>query len=141
MQYAGFQGEFYRFPRHYLCNIGMCALQFLSEAMTGYFEIHEEHEGLAVRLRPTGELDLGSAPALRRRLAELCSDGRLVWLDLSGLEFMDSNGIHILLDAFEDAGAHGWHFALDAALSPPVARLFELTDLQPVFGTRAMSCN
>ena len=45
-----------------------------------------------------GELDLATAPELAQRLEELAATGqREVTVDLSGLEFLDSQGIHVLL--------------------------------------------
>ena len=52
--------------------------------------------GSRVTLR--GELDLGSAPQLEQALG--ATNGRVV-LDLSGLTFMDSTGVRVLLEAAE----------------------------------------
>jgi anti-sigma B factor antagonist len=100
--------------------------------MPAYFEIQETYDGDWVRLRLTGELDLGSAPVLRHRLAELRAEKRLVRLDLSGLEFMDSGGIHLLIGAFNDAREDGWQLAIDSALYPQVHRLFRLAALDSI---------
>jgi anti-sigma B factor antagonist len=55
--------------------------------------------GARVALR--GELDLGSAPQLRRALEAAGDD---VVLDLRGLTFMDSTGVRVLLEAAERGG-------------------------------------
>lgn len=96
---------------------------------TPYFQIHEAHDGDWICLRLTGELDLATAPALRRRLAQLRDANRPVRLDLSGLEFIDSSGIHLLFAALDDASTHFWQLAIEPGLAPPVARLFKLTGL------------
>lgn len=100
--------------------------------MPAYFEIHEAYDGEQVRLRLTGELDLASAPVLSHRLAQLRSEQRPVRLDLSGLEFMDSSGVHLLVGAFHEARADGWQLAIDSALSPQVDRLCKLTGLDHI---------
>ena len=55
--------------------------------------------GSRVTLR--GELDLGSAPQLEQALG--ATNGRVV-LDLSGLTFMDSTGVRVLLEAAARGG-------------------------------------
>jgi anti-sigma B factor antagonist len=50
------------------------------------------------RLTLRGELDLGTAPQLEQALADANGD---VLLDLSGLTFMDSTGVRVLLEAAE----------------------------------------
>jgi anti-sigma B factor antagonist len=99
-----------------------------------YFEIHEVQDGACLTLRLTGELDIGSVPVLRRRVEELRAEKRSVRIDLSGLEFMDSSGIHVLVGAIENARADGQEFAVQPSLSPQVKRLFELTRLATLIG-------
>ena len=54
----------------------------------------------ATTLALGGELDLVSSPALDRTLdAVLASDAELIVVDLRGLEFMDSTGLHVLVKA------------------------------------------
>jgi len=85
--------------------------------------------GSRVTLR--GELDLGSAPQLEQALAAV--DGEVV-LDLSGLTFMDSTAVRVLLETAEQRGR-------DLRIVPPpggdarvtieetgIARLLPLTD-------------
>jgi anti-sigma B factor antagonist len=47
----------------------------------------------------TGELDLASAPLLRRALRDARSYARVVVLDLRELTFMDGSGVHVILEA------------------------------------------
>lgn len=52
----------------------------------------------AAWVHAAGELDLATAPQLAQTLREaLCA--RLVVLDLRELTFMDSSGVHVILDA------------------------------------------
>lgn len=51
-------------------------------------------------LAATGEIDIASAGALRQALASAAESGAAeIWLDLSGVEFMDSTGLTALVDA------------------------------------------
>jgi anti-sigma B factor antagonist len=75
----------------------------------------------------TGELDLGSAERVQQELgrAQADDEGPIV-LDLSGLTFIDSTGLRVIIEANERlaAGESGW------AIVPgpePVHRVFELT--------------
>jgi anti-sigma B factor antagonist len=81
-----------------------------------------------VRVRPVGALDAATAPVLRAEVDELRAAGfRHVLLDLSGLEFMDSSGVHLALAL--DAAARSDGFTLALVPGPaPVQRIFELTN-------------
>jgi anti-sigma B factor antagonist len=46
-----------------------------------------------------GEVDLGSAPLIADAVDEAMDSGALeLWLDLSPVEFMDSTGVHLLVE-------------------------------------------
>lgn len=71
-----------------------------SSSPTGLLDVHVSGEESRVILRVRGELDLSSAHQLNQelRLAEL-SEAREIVVDLGGLSFMDSSGLHVLLRA------------------------------------------
>ena len=50
-------------------------------------------------VRATGELDVASAPELERVLDEAQTRARLVVLDLRDLAFIDTSGVHVIVDA------------------------------------------
>jgi anti-sigma B factor antagonist len=89
----------------------------------------EHHNSGAQALELTGELDVASAPALRERLAEIATRGRgpLV-IDLTRLEFIDSTGLSVLLNAKRRLTRRGRGFAL---VCPPghIRRILEVTQL------------
>jgi anti-sigma B factor antagonist len=66
-----------------------------------------------VWIRPVGELDLVSAPDLRRDVRELIDVGfdRLV-IDLRGVSFLDLTGLRLLLDLARGAREDGWRLSL-----------------------------
>jgi anti-anti-sigma factor len=77
-----------------------------------------------------GELDPHSADSLAETLHELGSDDgmRRVVLDLSGVSFIDSSGLRVLLSADEELAAGGAKLVLRSP-SEAVHRLLEITDL------------
>ena len=73
-----------------------------------------------------GDLDIATSPQLVRTLREALSQARLVVLDLRELAFMDSAGVHAIVDASTRARQAGRQLVL---LRGPahVDRLFALT--------------
>jgi anti-sigma B factor antagonist len=95
-------------------------------------DIEEERSGGSdARLRLAGELDLGTAPALRERLDGLTGDGRAVRIDLSGLDFMDSTGVSLLIAASQQARDDGWRLEL-VRPQGEAWRVIELTGIADV---------
>lgn len=78
-------------------------------------------------LAATGELDIATAPALEERALAALGRGPVV-LDLSGLDFIDSTGVKMLLDMREAARREDGRWWL--VCSAPVTRVIELADLQ-----------
>jgi anti-sigma B factor antagonist len=85
--------------------------------------------GDVVVVAAEGELDFVSAPELRAAL-EAVSDGKRVVLDLSGLSFMDSSGLGVLVSLRQRQPELSVRVA---GASPRVAQLFTLTRLDAVF--------
>jgi anti-sigma B factor antagonist len=83
----------------------------------------------AITLTLRGELDLVSVPALEQAMeGQAQQDVELIVLDLRGLEFMDSTGLHALLRITNSSHDSGRRFALIRG-PDQVHRLFELTGL------------
>jgi anti-sigma B factor antagonist len=79
-----------------------------------------------VRLRLIGELDLATAPILETRITELREAGyRHILLDLRGLLFIDSTGLHVILRHDAEARRDGFSLALLSG-SPEVQRVFDI---------------
>lgn len=76
---------------------------------------------------PAGECDLANATALRTCLCRMLNRWqRPVVVDLSGLTFMDSSGLHALLAAYRRATQLQCQLVL-AAPPPPVAKVLDMT--------------
>lgn len=86
----------------------------------------KQADGLTLAVR--GEVDLASAPALERELRDAETSARRIVVDLAGLEFMDSTGIHALMDAHARAKSNGHKLVL-THLPAQVQRLFNLTGI------------
>jgi anti-sigma B factor antagonist len=77
------------------------------------FEIKREHRAGQDRLLIAGELDMASAERLDDTIGALVRQGtRELVLDLSGLSFVDSSGLRLLLLLNDRAAADGWRLAL-----------------------------
>jgi anti-anti-sigma factor len=87
-------------------------------------EITESRADGAVVVALHGELDLASADRVSARLGALRDAGQPVVLDLDSLEFIDSSGLRVILQAAEDSRRGGWPFHLTAG-SEPVRRLLD----------------
>jgi anti-sigma B factor antagonist len=94
-------------------------------------------ESDVVVLAITGEVDLGSAPALKTALNELLTDTpqRGIILDFSGLSHLDSTGLAVFIGFRRRL--HPGRRLLVAAASPYVMRLLKLTGLDGAFDTFA----
>lgn len=83
-------------------------------------------------LHVRGDLDATGAPVLRARLVETMeSDSRRVVVDLSGVDFVDSLGLSMLVAAHRRAEELGieLHLASPSAASRRVLEITRLTDL------------
>ena len=76
-----------------------------------------------------GELDLAFAGELSARLAELRDRGEPVILDLDQLEFIDSGGLRVLLQAAQESREGEWSFRVTRG-SAAVVRLLRGAGLE-----------
>lgn len=92
----------------------------------------ERRDGHAV-LHLTGELDVGGAPRVREALMAAIEAGeRHVVVDCSGLDFLDSTGIGVLVAARTRARAAGGSLLLTGA-PPALERLLAVTGVDSLF--------
>jgi anti-anti-sigma factor len=71
----------------------------VAEPIDGWLIEVTRHDGRAV-VQVCGELDLNTAPQLRDALTELLDGGATeLIVDLSGVSFLDSSGINVLIRA------------------------------------------
>jgi anti-sigma B factor antagonist len=84
-------------------------------------------DGRAV-VRVSGELDLLTAPELEAALEPLRAERADIELDLSELDFIDSTGVHLVLQTYQASRRGGWELVLSGA-GAEVRRAFELVGL------------
>ncbi|MDG9702598.1 STAS domain-containing protein [Streptomyces sp. DH37] len=83
-------------------------------------------------LHPVGEIDLHTAPALADAVREVTGPWRELVVDLSGVSFMDSAGLHALIGLSKCCRERGGRLAL-TGVREQSARLLDLTGLSGVF--------
>ena len=85
-----------------------------------------------------GEIDLATAPELRRQLEELAdSDLSTLTVDLSGVTFIDSSGLGVLVGFSQRLREQNRHEILIlAGLQGPVRKVFDITGLGEHFQVR-----
>ena len=80
-----------------------------------------------------GEIDLHVSPRVSQKLADMIKQkpSRVI-IDLSGVTYIDSSGLAILISAMQDVEDYGGRFAI-AGLQENVRTIFETARLDKVF--------
>jgi len=73
-----------------------------------------------------GEIDLSTVAALRHEVDAAREESVTVLLDLSGVTFIDSTGLHLLLEASQSSALSDWAFFV-VRPSEVVQRLIEVS--------------
>ena len=98
------------------------------------FELDEEQRDPDTRvISVAGEIHVTTAPEFSQRLNDAISAGtRGVVIDMSGVEFIDSTGLSVLLNGLRRVTRSDGRLAL-VVTNPTVLRLFEITKLDSTF--------
>ena len=92
-------------------------------------DITAEGERRVVALR--GELDLDTSHRFTRELERACAGGgREIVLDLAGLEFMDSLGLHAILRGRAYCEKRGFRYSMSPNLPERVQRVLTVAGLE-----------
>jgi anti-sigma B factor antagonist len=95
-------------------------------------EAERRDDGVGV-VRLTGEVDMYTAPQLKQSMLGLIDDGAAkVVIDLSGVTFIDSTALGVLIGGVRRLHAAGGAMALVVA-TRPVGRVLSITGLDRVF--------
>lgn len=97
-------------------------------------EVAVQSVGSHAVVQIAGELDAYTAPKLRGELTDLTSKHQhTLVLDVSGISFIDSSGLGVLVGAFKRARTHSGAVCL---LSPDarMRKMLRITGLERVFG-------
>jgi anti-sigma B factor antagonist len=90
----------------------------------------EEQGALVIAFE--GEVDLEHSPKAREVLLGGIDEGKNVFVDMSGVTYIDSSGVASLVEGFQRAKTQGSTFAL-VAVNPAALRVLELARLDRVF--------
>jgi anti-sigma B factor antagonist len=102
-------------------------------AVNGAFAAEESRNGSTVRLYLRGELDMATRARVESALMRAeDSSASVIEVDLGGLTFMDSSGVHVALDARRRSREKGHSLVLLEG-SESVQRVFELTGTAQLF--------
>jgi anti-sigma B factor antagonist len=97
------------------------------------FDLDVERVGDVPIVVVMGDVDLYTAPALREQLVLLTESGEhRVIVDLSGVTFLDSMGLGVLVGAKKRAARHDGGIDL-VVQTPEIRRIFEITMLDEIF--------
>jgi anti-sigma B factor antagonist len=98
------------------------------------FELAEEQHDADTRvISVSGEIHVTTAPEFSQRLNDAIAAGtRGVVIDMSGVEFIDSTGLSVLLNGLRRVTRADGRLALVVS-NPTVLRLFEITRLDSTF--------
>jgi len=90
----------------------------------------EIEKGIA-NIAVSGELDLSNAAELEKVLLETeqVQGVERIWLDIGELEFIDSSGIAILVEAINRSSSDSNRLRLTGSPSPEVRRVIEITGI------------
>ena len=92
--------------------------------------LREEQGSLVIAFE--GDVDLEHSPKAREVLLDGIGQGRNVFVDMSGVTYIDSSGVASLVEGFQRAKTQGSTFAL-VAVNPAALRVLELARLDRVF--------
>lgn len=73
-----------------------------------------------------GELDAASTPQIEGPMQDAIARGTPVVLDLTGCDFVDSTGLHAIIDASSELERRGARFAIACLPRGPVERVIEV---------------
>ena len=97
--------------------------------MTG-FGVTSRHEGGRLIVAPTGELDIATVDAVRVELTAR-AEGEGIVLDLRGVQFLDTSGIQVAVEAWRASREEEFELRIVRA-DPRVQRVFEIAGLEGV---------
>jgi len=97
------------------------------------FAVRTEKEGELIVLALSGQLDSKTAPELEREVGKaLGKTGRALLFDLTGLEFVASAGLRIVIMVGKRLASDGGAIAL-CGLNPSVREVFEISGFAKLF--------
>ena len=104
--------------------------------MEEQFEVSKESGNGYVLVSVVGEVDVATAPQFRDRIWEAIGEGpAIVAVDLTGVTFIDSTALGVLIEGKELCDAEGGTMRI-ALSEPRILKVFEITGLTELFDIR-----
>lgn len=95
-----------------------------------HFGVSSHRQEGALVVVPEGELDIAAVDAVRDAIAARAPGEALV-IDLRSLDFLDTSGIHLMVEVHRRAGEEAFSLRVVRARKP-VQRVFEIAGLEGV---------
>jgi anti-sigma B factor antagonist len=95
--------------------------------------VQRAEDGVQIELR--GELDVSTAPELKRQVEEIMTGAGAVWMDCSELTFADSSGLDTLIRLAKTLRAQDRRLVL-SNVRPIVLRAMEVLRITELFELR-----
>src|SRR5262249_31708202 len=83
------------------------------------------------QVKVVGEVDIATAPQLAEALAQFATS--TVRVDITGVTFLDSSGLHALYAAHRYISRNGGRMNICGELDPRIKRVIDMTELTEVF--------
>lgn len=100
----------------------------IEEARGRLLAVHEQRVGRRTVLSVVGEVDVSTSAELRAAIEKAAATSSDIWLDFTGTTFMDSSGVHTLMDARSRLEQAHRRLALICP-EGPVLRILNLTSV------------
>ncbi len=96
------------------------------------FGVTEESDGRSMVVSLTGEIDVAAAPTVREYLEQAAARQGSLVVDLSGVSFIDSTALGVLIGIHKECGSTGTDMSL-VITEPRILKVFEITGLTELF--------
>jgi anti-anti-sigma factor len=97
--------------------------------VTDLVELEIEERGEVVVARLSGELDIAGAPGMGERIhGAVPTSARVLVVDFSSLDFIDSSGIAMLFGLARKLGSRRQELRVVARSGKPVARVLDIVE-------------
>jgi anti-sigma B factor antagonist len=92
-------------------------------------QVELEHANGVLVVRLTGEIDLSNVDQLQQRLTVLVAPGQDLTLDLTGIEYIDSQGLRLLVQLHENHVSSGSKLQVVAPPGGFTREVLEMTSI------------
>jgi anti-sigma B factor antagonist len=100
-------------------------------------ELDTSEQGGKTILTVRGEIDVYTAPRLRQAIVDIVeAGGHDIVVDMERVDFLDSTGLGVLVEALKRVRSHDGDLAI-VATQDKILKIFDITGLNKAFGIHA----